>query len=157
MSASDVLQSVWLNEAGTWAEYTLAQAGITLSDTAPRPVSTGANAAGTADEASRRDHHHQVPAATTTQAGISELATAAETRTGTATSRVPSVAALTAGLDDRASDDDPLAPATQAAPGSSTKFSRKDHQHPAGTAGAGVTFSDDTPEAIAIDRCSWNL
>ena len=153
VSASDVLQSVWLNEAGTWAEYTLAQAGITLSDTAPRSVSTSANAAGTDTEASRRDHHHQVPAATTTQAGIIETATAAEVRTGTATTRAVTPSGLTAGLDDRAADGDPLPPATQAAPGSSTDFSREDHVHPGGAPG-GVTLSDDDPESITTGASS---
>ena len=155
VNASDVLQSVWLNESGTWAEYTLAQAGITLSDTAPRSVSTGANDAGTATDASRRDHHHQVPGANTTQAGISEHATAAETRTGTSTTRVVTVSSLTAGLDDRASDDAPLAPVSQAAAGSSTDFSRKDHAHPAGT--GGVTFSDTIPEAIDTTGVGWHI
>ena len=74
-------------------------ATLALSDTAPRSVSTGANDAGTATDASRRDHHHQVPAATTTQAGISERATDAETRTGTSTTSVVTTPAnLTAGL-----------------------------------------------------------
>ena len=89
-------------------------ATLELSDTAPRSVSTGANAAGTATDAARRDHHHQVPAATTTQAGISEHATAAETRTGTSTTRTITAAGLTAGLDNRASDDAPVAPASTA-------------------------------------------
>ena len=150
VDASDVLQSVWLNESGTWAEYTLPAGGtgVTLSDTAPRSVSTGANTAGTATDASRRDHHHQVPAATTTQAGISEHATAAETRVGTSTTRVPSVSALTAGLDNRASDDTPLVAASTATAGSSTDFSRKDHVHPEGPGGTGVALSDDDPESI---------
>ena len=51
---------------------------VDLSDTAPRSVSTGANAAGTAAEAPRRDHHHQVPGASTTQQGIIEIAVNAE-------------------------------------------------------------------------------
>ena len=133
-------------------------ATLALSDTAPRSVSTGVNAAGTATDAARRDHHHQVPAATTTQAGISEHATAAETRTGTSTTRTVTPSALTAGLDNRASDDAPVAPASTAAAGSSTDFSRSDHRHveggdgtvlngngaPAGNSGKdGDTYRDD--------------
>ena len=49
-----------------------------LSDDAPRSVSTGANAPGTSVDISRRDHHHQVPGASTTQQGIIEIAVNAE-------------------------------------------------------------------------------
>ena len=49
-----------------------------LSDAAPRSVSTGQNSPGTSDEMSRRDHHHQVSAASTIQSGVSEYATNAE-------------------------------------------------------------------------------
>ena len=113
-------------------------AGVTLSDDAPRSVTTGANAAGTATDAARRDHHHQVAAATTTQAGISERATDAETRTGTSTTRVITPSNLTAGLDNRASDDSPEAPTSVAAAGTSTDFSRSDHSHvQEGTGGDG--------------------
>ena len=146
VDASDVLQSIWRNVSGTWTEYTL-PSGVALSDTAPRSVSTGANAAGTATDAARRDHHHQVPAATTTVAGISERATDAETRTGTSTTRVLTPANLTAGLDNRASDDAPADPASTAAAGSSTDFSRSDHVHPAGT-GEGADLSDELPVNI---------
>ena len=80
-----------------------------------------------------------------------KLATAAETRTGTSTTRTVTPSALTAGLDNRASDDAPEAPASTAAAGSSTDFSRSDHRHVEGTgSGTGPALSDDTPEAIDL-------
>ena len=178
VDASSVLQSIWRNVSGTWTEYTLPAGGggVALSDDAPRSVSTGANAAGTATDASRRDHHHQVPAATTTQAGISERATDAETRTGTSTSRVITPANLTAGMDNRASDVAPAAPTSVASSGTSTDFSRGDHAHiqegggtadgtvlngngaPAGNSGKdGDTYRDDERVRSWYKKVVWRV
>ena len=145
VSASAVLQSVWLNESGTWTEYALPPAGGALSDTVPESVTAAANNAGTSAEAARQDHHHRVATASTTEAGISERATDAETRTGTSTSRVVTPANLTAGLDNRASDDNPLPPASTAAAGSSTDFSRSDHVHEEEDLYRGAWSSADAP------------
>ena len=105
-------------------------ATLGLSDAAPRSVSTGVNdrwhrdgrgAARPSPSGSGREHDGRQ--------GISEHATAAETRVGTDATRTVTPSALTAGLDNRASDDAPEAPASTAAAGSSTDFSRSDHRH----------------------------
>ena len=102
--------------------------GVTLSDDDPRSVSTGANSEGTATDASRRDHHHQVVAATHTVQGIVELATGVETIAGTNTTRATTPFDVDAALTDRASDDTPVNTAAAAA-GAGTDFARDDHDH----------------------------
>ena len=155
VNGTNVLQSIWRNIAGTWTEYTV-PAGVALSDTAPRSVTTGANAAGTADEAARRDHHHQVVAATTTQAGITEYATDNEALSPSISVRAMTPASTHHMVDARATDDAPLAPATTAVAGSSTDFSRSDHVHPEGTGTNGITIQDSgVEEGTAIGTINF--
>ena len=59
--------------------------GVALSDTDPVSVGIASNSAGTAADASRQDHRHQVGRASATQFGVSTYATDAEALAGTST------------------------------------------------------------------------
>ena len=59
--------------------------GVALSDDDPVSVGISSNSAGTATDASRRDHRHQVGRASATQFGVSTYATDAEALAGTST------------------------------------------------------------------------
>ena len=145
VNASNVVQSLWQNVAGTWTEYTLPAGGtgVTLSDDDPRSVSLGGNSEGTADDASRRDHHHQAPAASTIIHGLVELSTNAETLDSGNSITAVTPSTLHHALDDRASDDTPVNTGTAAA-GTATDFARDDHDHGvdvAGGAGDGTVLN----------------
>ena len=70
-----------------------------LSDVLPNSASTIVSSPGTEGDVSRRDHHHHVQAANTAQEGVVELATDAESLTGTDATRAVTPAALTHVLD----------------------------------------------------------
>ena len=97
-----------------------------LSDATPE--STGDADAGVSTDASRGDHAHNVPNATTTLRGISEKATGGEATTGTNNEAHMTPLRVSQVFADRAGDADPLSPAAPTV-GTSTNFSREDHGH----------------------------
>ena len=97
-----------------------------LSDETPE--STGGADAGVGTSASRDDHVHNVPNATTTLRGISEKATGGEATTGTNNEAHMTPLRVSQVFGDRAGDADPEATATPTV-GTSTNFSREDHGH----------------------------
>ena len=97
-----------------------------LSDDTPE--STGTADAGTDTDASRGDHVHNVPNATTTLRGISEKATGGEATAGTNNEAHMTPLRVSQVFADRAGDADPVAPA-DATVGTSENFSREDHGH----------------------------
>ena len=97
-----------------------------LSDDTPE--STGGADAGVATDASRGDHVHNVPNATTTLRGISEKATGGEATTGTNNEAHMTPLRVSQVFTNRAGDADPVAPAAPTV-GTSTNFSREDHGH----------------------------
>ena len=106
-----------------------ASGGVVLSDDDPVSVSTGRELVkATATDASRRDHHHQVTAASTTQRGAIELATGNEARSGTDNVRAMTPLRVEQVLVDKASDVDPLDVGSTSI-GTSTNFARGDHEH----------------------------
>ena len=125
VSPPSSVTALWRRGSSEWAEFGVSGSGATLSDTAPRSVSTSANAAGTDDEASRRDHHHQVASASTTQAGVSEYATDTEAE-GSSSSRT----VTPANLDHLRSDSGPEDTGEgTASPGTGSHLARFDHAH----------------------------
>ena len=100
--------------------------GASLSDETPE--STGGADAGVGTLASRDDHVHNVPNATTTLRGISEKATGGEATTGTNNEAHMTPLRVSQVFNDRAGDADPVAPAAPTV-GTSTNFSREDHGH----------------------------
>ena len=97
-----------------------------LSDDTPEP--TGDADAGVSTDASRGDHAHNVPNATTTLRGISEKATGGEATTGTNNEAHMTPLRVSQVFANRAGDVDPVAPAAPTV-GTSTNFSREDHGH----------------------------
>ena len=97
-----------------------------LSDDTPE--STGGADAGVGTSASRGDHVHNVPNATTTLRGISEKATGGEATTGTNNEAHMTPLRVSQVFANRAGDADPLSPAAPTV-GTSTNFSREDHGH----------------------------
>ena len=97
-----------------------------LSDDTPE--STGGADAGVSTDASRGDHVHNVPNATTTLRGISEKATGGEATTGTNNEAHMTPLRVAQVFTNRAGDADPVAPAAPTV-GTSTNFSREDHGH----------------------------
>ena len=97
-----------------------------LSDDTPE--STGGADAGVGTDASRGDHVHNVPNATTTLRGISEKATGGEATTGTNNEAHMTPLRVSQVFTNRAGDADPVAPAAPTV-GTSTNFSREDHGH----------------------------
>ena len=100
--------------------------GAPLSDDTPE--ATGAAEAGVATDASRGDHVHNVPEATTTLRGISEKATAGEATAGANNEAHMTPLRVSQVFTDRAGDADPVATDTPTV-GTSTNFSREDHGH----------------------------
>ena len=100
--------------------------GASLSDETPE--STGGADAGVGELASRDDHVHNVPNATTTLRGISEKATGGEATAGTNNEAHMTPLRVSQVFTNRAGDADPLSPSDPTV-GTSTNFSREDHGH----------------------------
>ena len=78
VDGSSVVQSIWLNDSGTWTEYTIPAGGTgggpDLSDADPSTVIGSGASPGTSADASRADHQHHLHDGAVTQVKISDLA-----------------------------------------------------------------------------------
>ena len=126
-------------ETGTVDVSIAGEAGVDLSDTVPVNVTKAAAAAGTATEASRQDHKHDV-------------ATAAPGATGVATAASEGTSASLARSDHAHQANTAPADVTKAAAaiGTSGEPARADHKHDVSTAAAGaITPGDSAGEGVA--------
>ena len=75
VDGSDVVQSLWRNDSGTWAEYTIpagSGSGPALSDDDPEDVRGTGASEGTSGDASRSDHEHALADGAVTAVKISD-------------------------------------------------------------------------------------
>ena len=121
-----------------------------LSDDVPAAAGAAAGAAGTGTEASRDDHRHNVPNASTTVRGISEKATGGEATAGTNNEAHMTPMRVSQVFADRAGDAAPqnVGPAA-AAVGTATKYSREDHVHSEDAAATEQRVLNQDPAADA--------